>query len=456
MADTFEANLFGDEPPKAAAGPTPVGYVTVAPEQGIDTAAGGLTYAIPPWLNDLAVGERVVVPLGRADKPVAGYVIERCEQCPLPADQGAKVKAVKKRDERAIQLPEDLVRLARWLAGYYCCPLGMVFATMLPAAVKKGTGVVTQTLARLNAAGQSHIADGGDGNTQRSAVSRQPSEDGATNGDQSGFTPDAKTSKVKISPLQRAVLAEAQKAAETDQPWVEVRALSERAGAKSIAPVKQLLEKGLLESKRIERIASKLAMRAEQAAVDPTRLTLSDQQQQALDHLHSHLHAGFGVHLLHGVTGSGKTEVYLRALEAALSSERAPAKTCAASPSAIVLVPEIALTPQTVARFIARFDRVAVLHSGLTAAQRHAQWRRIQRGEANIVVGARSAVFAPVQNLAMIIVDEEHESSYKQDQLPRYHGRDVAIKRAQLWNVPIVLGSATPSLESFYNAGGAG
>jgi primosomal protein N' (replication factor Y) len=107
-----------------------------------------------------------------------------------------------------------------------------------------------------------------------------------------------------------------------------------------------------------------------------------------------------------------------------------------------------------VARFLARFERVAVLHSGLTAAQRHAQWRRIRRGEANIVVGARSAVFAPVQNLKMIIVDEEHESSYKQDQAPRYHGRDVAVKRAQLWNVPVVLGSATPSLESYYNAGG--
>jgi len=122
--------------------------------------------------------------------------------------------------------------------------------------------------------------------------------------------------------------------------------------------------------------------------------------------------------------------------------------------SAIVLVPEIALTPQTVGRFIGRFPdgSVAVLHSGLTAAQRHVQWRRIRSGEARIVVGARSAVFAPLPNPRLIIVDEEHEGSYKQDQLPRYHARDVAIRRAQILNIPVILGSATPSLESYHNA----
>src|SRR5690606_15731094 len=118
----------------------------------------------------------------------------------------------------------------------------------------------------------------------------------------------------------------------------------------------------------------------------------------------------------------------------------------------IVLVPEIALTPQTVARFIGRFEHVAVLHSGLTAAQRHQQWRRIRQGEARIVVGARSAIFAPLARLGLVIVDEEHEYSYKQDQLPRYHARDVAVKRAHHLGIPVVLGSATPSLESYYNA----
>src|SRR5207249_10180827 len=116
---------------------------------------------------------------------------------------------------------------------------------------------------------------------------------------------------------------------------------------------------------------------------------------------------------------------------------------------AIVLVPEIALTPQTVQRFTARFQSVAILHSGLTATARHRYWQQIATGQAQVVVGARSAIFAPVPNLGMIVVDEEHESSYKQDTAPRYHGRDVAIKRAQLLDIPVLLGSATPSLESW-------
>jgi len=160
------------------------------------------------------------------------------------------------------------------------------------------------------------------------------------------------------------------------------------------------------------------------------------------------------VHLLHGVTGSGKTEVYLRLIERVLGRGGA----------AIVLVPEIALTPQTGQRFVGRFgsERVAVLHSGLTASQRNRAWHRVRAGDARVVVGARSAVFAPVRDLRLIVVDEEHDPSYKQDQLPRYHARDLAIKRAQIEGEHAgaggvcVLGSATPSLESWQNATGPG
>ncbi len=213
---------------------------------------------------------------------------------------------------------------------------------------------------------------------------------------------------------------------------------------------------------------SDLDVRAQQIAEPLKQITLNTGQQEALNHLIAHLDEGFGVHLLHGVTGSGKTEVYLRLIEGAMENAKGPRGqgaegpsedepgTSDAPPGAIVLVPEIALTPQTVARFHSRFDHVAVLHSGLTAAQRHAQWRRIREGEANVVIGARSAVFAPLTNLRLIIVDEEHESSYKQDQVPRYHARNVAIKRAQLLGAAVILGSATPSLESYFNAGGAG
>ena len=151
--------------------------------------------------------------------------------------------------------------------------------------------------------------------------------------------------------------------------------------------------------------------------------------------------------LLHGVTGSGKTEVYLQAIAHALEQGK----------GAIVLVPEISLTPQTVERFKARFSSgklqtlVAVLHSHLSAGERHDEWHKIRQGRARIVIGARSAIFAPVEPLGLIIVDEEHEHTYKQEEAPRYHARDVAIVRGQMENAVVVLGSATPSLESYYN-----
>ena len=150
--------------------------------------------------------------------------------------------------------------------------------------------------------------------------------------------------------------------------------------------------------------------------------------------------------LLHGVTGSGKTEIYLQAIRAALDRGR----------TAIVLVPEISLTPQTVERFKGRFaeaqDAVAVLHSHLSEGERHDEWHKIHSGRARIVIGARSAVFAPLKNLGLIVVDEEHETTYKQEEAPRYHARDVAVVRAKIEKCVVVLGSATPSLESYHNA----
>ena len=145
----------------------------------------------------------------------------------------------------------------------------------------------------------------------------------------------------------------------------------------------------------------------------------------------------FAPFVIFGVTGSGKTEVYLTAIERAVARGR----------EAIVLVPEISLTPQTIRRFRRRFRRVAVLHSHLSDVERHRHWQSIAQGEIDVVVGARSAIFAPTRRLGLIVVDEEHESSFKQETVPRYHARDVAVKRAQLENTPVLLGSATPSLE---------
>ena len=172
---------------------------------------------------------------------------------------------------------------------------------------------------------------------------------------------------------------------------------------------------------------------------------MSEEQNSSLRHICQSIEKGeFCTHLLHGVTGSGKTEVYLQAIDFTLAKGK----------SAIMLVPEISLTAQTIERFRTRFEgHIAILHHRLSDGERLDEWKRVKMGRAKIVIGARSAVFSPAQDLGLIIVDEEHESSYKQnDEIPCYHARDVAVMRAHLTQATVVLGSATPSLESYYNA----
>ncbi|MFK7789248.1 MAG: primosomal protein N' [Phycisphaeraceae bacterium] len=416
MADLFES----DDDDRGDAGE--VSYADVAIERGIDLSPTGLTYRVPSKLAELAVGERVVVPLMR--KKAHGYVIRL--HADTPDYDPKKIKPIESRAPGGVALPSDLVELARWIANYYVCPIGMVFGAMLPAAVTKGTGTKRRQFVRL--------AD-------------PPSED---------------VGKIKTTKVQQSVLA----AAASHGKWIALKALADQAEIKTTGPIKTLIDKGLLESKHQDAVHSDLDLRAQADVKDAKPDTLSDGQRKALDTLNQATQA-FGVHVLHGVTGSGKTEVYLQLIESVMAGakvQRGKGASAALAPdpspllSTIVLVPEIALTPQTVGRFLARFgpDSVAVLHSGLTAAQRHAQWRRIERDETPIIVGARSAIFAPVKRLGLVIVDEEHDSSYKQDQLPRYHARDVAIKRAHMAGVPVVLGSATPSLESYANAVGVG
>ena len=398
--------LFEPEPTAAT-----VGFAYVALERGIDAGSTGLTYAIPEALDDLTVGSRVVVPLGRGNRPVSGYVVALADEVDLDP---ARIKLIVSRDPHDIRLTPDLIELARWMAGYYCCPLGMVFATMLPAAVKRGIGTVRQTMVSLPEPGAA--PEGG----------------------------EADADKVKVTKLQQAVLDAAVRLAAQGEDWVEIKHLADVAGARSVSPVNQLIRKQLLVTRMSTAVVARAGAADEDADPPSPPLQLNSAQREAFDRLAASVGDGFSVHLLKGVTGSGKTEVYLRVIEHlfAVHPER----------GAIMLIPEIALTPQTVGRFRARFDDVAVLHSGQSAAVRHEHWRRIRQGQARIVVGARSAVFAPLPQLGIIIVDEEHEYSYKQDQLPRYHGRDVAVKRGQLAGVPVVLGSATPSLESYYNA----
>lgn len=391
-----------------------VGYARVAVERGLDAAEGGLTYAVPISMDDaVKPGRRVVVPLGRGQgggAPTGGFVLERMVELDAGLEP-AKVKAILKVEDALVGLPEELMRLAKWVAAYYACPLGMVLQTMLPAAVKKQTGLSTKTLVR------------------RSAFARS---EGA-----------------KLTKLQRAIVDAA-----SDTAWMSPKHLAATAGAKTSGPVKKLIDSGVLETRTVRVVDAELES-PDLSQRGATEVELMPAQEHAVDKLANRL-GSFGVSLLHGVTGSGKTEVYLRLIERLL--KRDPRA------GVIVLVPEISLTPQAVARYASRFagvagssgeplaGAVAVLHSGMTSAQRHAQWRRIRAGEARLVVGARSAVFAPIENLRLIVVDEEHDASYKQDQLPRYHARDVAVRRAQQVGCPVVLGSATPALESYANA----
>ena len=379
----------------------------VAVERSVDLHPDGLTYAVPAELADLRAGERVRVPLGRGNAPTEGIVVRTMAPDAAAGVPAARLKFVESRAGSAPAMPAQLVELAQWISSYYVCPVGMTLASMTPGAVKRGTGTVTRTFVDL--------ADGWEA---------------------------ALAAAKRVSRQQRSAV-EALAAAGPGERPMEVRDLCARAGLGTPEPVKRLAATGILRTER--RTAIEAEWRTERGAAGaPPELTAA--QRGVVDAIGAAMGGGFSQHLLFGVTGSGKTEVYMRLIERALAAGR----------TALVLVPEIALTPQTGGRLLARFpqERVAILHSGLTAAQRNQQWALVAEGKVRLVMGARSAVFAPVPDgaLGLVVVDEEHDGSYKQDQMPRYHGRDVAIRRAQLAQCPVVLGSATPSLESWFNA----
>ena len=410
-------DLFGIEDEKLPS-PPPGGdwtYLRIAVERSLDQGGtgAGLTYkAAAP----VAVGRRVEVPLGRGNKPAAGIVIAAGGAELLDGFSAAKVKSITR--DTGAGLPPRLVELARWMSGYYVCPLGMVLAAMLPAAVKKRTGL--RTIIRL---------DWGDPAAEQAAL------------DAKLTTANRKTWE-QVAGLGRSALP------------LTRDDLAARISARTLAGINRLVRLGLLREVESEDVRQSGGVETQTSLeqADPlggasllpksARPDLTPAQSRIVDGVGATL-AGFGVHLIRGVTGSGKTEVYLRILERVLATGK----------TGLILVPEISLTPQTAGRFVERFRAagVGVLHSGLSASQRHREWARAASGAARVMVGARSAVFAPLDNLGLIVVDEEHASDYKQDQLPRYHGRDVAIKRAQMEACPIILGAATPSLESWAN-----
>ncbi len=341
-------------------------------------------YRIPDELNSrLIIGSRVLVPLG--NRRVVGTVVG------FPADAGGReLKAVL--NEAGPSLPPELLRLGRWMADYYLHPIGLTLEAMLPRAAESVKPRTRRLLRLLDGPADGHAVRG---------------------------------------PKQAALL----------QLLAERRTVPlEELGDYSPGTVKALVDRGAAEIIEEEREGP---ADGPAAAADALPV-LMPEQAEAAGRISDAVRSGvFGVFLLHGVTGSGKTEVYLRSIAELAGTGR----------GAIVLVPEIALTPQLLGRFRRRFGgRVAVLHSGLTERERAEAHRAVREGRVDVAVGARSAVFAPFARLGLVVVDEEQEGSYKQEDGLRYHARDVAVMRAKLQDAVCVLGSATPSLESFFNA----
>jgi primosomal protein N' (replication factor Y) len=421
------------------------------------------TYSLPDTLRHrVRVGSRLIVPFGT--RKLTGVIL-RCHDNPPGV---ATRDALRLIDSEPV-LSAELMALGRWIAGYYCSPLGDVLRGMLPLSSEIRRGKVwTLTDSGRDAARQLLLDSSPDDPVlqilrmlEKRPLSASylakamPLADKTIRALERKRFIVAEQVQVERDPLRapserlRVELTSGGNAPEPklNKPEREMRAFLElHPGSHNLkeledmvkhasAAARSLARKGLVSLKP-ETVAMKAAIRA--------RHDLNPAQQAAFQQIHACIQAKrFQTFLLHGVTGSGKTEVYLTAIETALAEGR----------SALLMVPEIALTPQMAGQFFSRFgDRVAILHSAFTDVERTEQWRRIRSGAASVVVGTRSGVFAPVQNLGLIVVDEEHDGSYKQEENPRYNGRDVAIVRAQGVGACVVLGSATPSLESRYNA----
>ncbi|HZM91923.1 MAG TPA: primosomal protein N' [Vicinamibacterales bacterium] len=357
-----------------------------------------LTYNVPDGLALPPIGGRVRVPV--ATRVLTGCVVEY----PSDSDLG-ELKAVIEVVDHDPLLPAEIVTLCRWVADYYLAGVGdAIAAAMPPGARRQATSFKTRRVAALTALGSDPLSRSGS----------------------KGLTPK------------------------------QNEALEVLSASATGLPLSELRDRGI-SSDVIGRLAARgfVALRAEASERDPfERATITDvpppiraltsEQSQAFEQLAALTDAGdFRVALLHGVTGSGKTEIYRRLAERARRAGR----------QTLLMVPEIALTPSVAALFRAAFgERVAIQHSGLSDGERHDQWHRIRRGDVDVVVGTRSAVFAPLTRLGVIVVDEEHDTSYKQEEAPRYHGRDVAIVRGREAKALVVLGSATPSLESYQHA----
>ena len=360
-----------------------------------------LDYAIPELLGErIGVGARVRVPF--RDRRALATVVALLEET-----NAKGIREIEAVIGEGPTLSEPLLELARWISNYYCCPIETLMRSLLPQVIRKAeVGWKKQQFVEIGA-------------------------------EQS---PETIKALRRRAPRQAELLEELNKV-NAPLPAAEIlRRLSLNA-----TTLRALAKRGLV--KITERAVVRDPHAGEEFVLAP-ELVLNEEQATAFAEIGRAIASPETAKpiLLHGVTGSGKTEVYLHAIRETLKRDR----------TAIVLVPEISLTPQTVERFKGRFaetqDAVAVLHSHLSEGERHDEWHKVHSGRARIVIGARSAVFAPLKNLGLIVVDEEHENSYKQEEAPRYHARDVAVVRGKIQKAIVLLGSATPSLESYQNA----
>ena len=353
-------------------------------------------YAVPPALRELIQpGQRVRVPFGRGSKLTTGY----CVAVGYDAPAGRRLKSIEEIIDREPLISAEMLDLTHWIADRYLCSWGQVLESVIPAGVKKQAGT-------------------------REITCYEPAE-----GIREQFE------SLKLPRKQRDVL---KVLCDAEEP-LAVDVLSAAADC-GTSPIKALHEKQLIVPLRRRTDPTAHDMGEIKRQED---LVLNPQQQGVLEKILGLLRRQeHATCLLCGVTGSGKTEVYIQAIREVVSYGR----------QAIVLVPEISLTPQTIRRFRTRFPSVAVLHSHLSDAERHWHWQQIAQGDVQVIVGARSAIFAPTPHLGLIIIDEEHETTFKQHSIPRYHAREVARERARRENVPLILGSATPTLESLQRA----
>lgn len=454
------------------------------------------TYALPASMNgaahageslpDWLIGRRVVVPF--RNRAMVGVVLSESDSPP----QGTKIREIAEAMDHLTALPPKLIELGQWISRYYVAPIGETFRGMLPPEIELRhrreyslTSAGRAYLAEHSAAEHLTPADQSDLAALQQVAA---SETMLANATVQKSRRKSVNATVAENLVRRSLLtarevvqhkkSRAQKIVSWNEGWPAHATISQDTAAPKantenidLSPVEQrihdvltsttgplplehLLKRAKTTRAVVDRLEKKGALKSWEEPVTaddpwdtdfiPPSNNLNAEQKLALEEIWRWLVAGkFVAGLLHGVTGSGKTEVYLGAIEAALARGK----------TAILLVPEIALTLWLGRLVRARFgDQIAVLHSALADNERAREWWRVRNGEARVVIGTRSAIFAPLENVGLIIVDEEQESSYKQDETPRYHGRDTAVYRARLEGAVALLGSATPSIETYHNA----